>query len=121
VSAREGERGERIGRNEAVFRAVNEKIEAVNLAFGEVSDRMQLVCECGDAQCAEPIELTLAAYESLRSDATLFSVVPGHELPEAEQVVERHEGYSVVRKLEGIPNQIARETDPRSSGAPDAS
>ncbi len=121
MSARDEERRARIGRNEAIFRAVNEKIEDVNLAFGEVSDRMQLVCECGNAQCVEPIELTLQAYESLRSDSALFAVVPGHELPEAEDVVERHEGYAVVRKLRGLPEAIARETDPRTAGGAEAS
>ncbi len=119
--ARDDERRARIGRNEAIFRAVNEKIEDVNLAFGEVSGRMQLVCECGDAQCVEPIELTLDAYEALRSDSALFAIVPGHELPEAENVVERYPGYAVVRKLRGLPEAIARETDPRRAGGAEAS
>lgn len=121
MSAREEERRARIGRNEAIFRSVNEKIEGVNLAFGEVSERMQLVCECGDAHCADPVELTIAAYEALRSDPAMFAVLPGHELLEAEQVVERHEGYVVVRKLRGVPEQIARETDPRGAGRSNAS
>lgn len=58
--------------------------------------------------------LTPQAYEELRGDPTLFAIVPGHEQPDVEDVVERHDGYHVVRKRGGAPAQVARETDTRS-------
>ncbi len=37
----------------------------------------------------------------------------GYVLPEIETVVEQHEEFAVVDKSEGIPEQIAKQTDPR--------
>ena len=107
------ERAERVGANEALFRAVNEKIEDLNEAFGELTGTMAIVCECGSAGCTEQIEVELPFYERIRDDAALFVVVSGHEAPDLEKIVERHEGYDVVRKHDGQPHEIAEELDPR--------
>jgi hypothetical protein len=45
---------------------------------------------------------------------TRFAVVPGHELPEIEMVVERHAGYLVVEKRQADAQEVAFETDTRS-------
>lgn len=108
------ERSRRIGRNEALYRAVNEQIEDLNRTFGTFTQTMTVVCECGDAGCIEQIELDVPTYERVRADATLFIVRPGHEIPDVESVVERNGGFDVVRKHDGGPAQIAEETDPRS-------
>jgi hypothetical protein len=105
------ERQRRIGLNEAVFREVNERIEEVNQTFD--SGELVLVCECGNADCVEKISMTAPAYEELRSEPTHFAIVPGHEIPDVESLVERHEGYDVVKKDEGVPQRIAETTDPR--------
>ena len=107
------ERERRIGLNEAVFREANERIQELNQTFATVTDRLILVCECGDGECAEQISIAPAAYEELRGDPANFAIVPGHELPDVEQVLIRHEEYAVVRKDEGIPRRIAEVTDPR--------
>jgi hypothetical protein len=104
----------RLGMNEAVFRAVNERIQEVADAFQLTSEGLDLICECGDAQCTERITLSRADYEQLRADPRHFAVARGHEAPPVEEVVERRPGYVIVRKLEGIPEEIARKTDPRS-------
>ena len=108
------DRERRIGMNEALFREVNERIEAVNEAFATVTDSMSIVCECGAQTCVEQILIQHSEYEELRSDRTLFAVVPGHEIPDVEDVVGRREGYDVVRKHGGAPELIAKATDPRS-------
>ena len=108
-----GSREERIGLNEAVFREVNERIEDLAEGFGLVSQPLDLVCECGDGSCLQRITMTHAEYEELRSDSHRFAVYPGHESPDLEQVVDRREGYDIVQKEEGIPEQIAERTDPR--------
>ena len=56
-------RAERAAKNEAVFREVNERLRGVNDAFGTFTDRMELVCECGDASCAERITVSVQEYE----------------------------------------------------------
>ena len=100
--------------NEALFREVNERIEGVNNAFAVVTDTMSIVCECGSSGCVEQIVISHKAYEELRADPTLFAVVPDHEVPNVEDVVDRREGYDVVRKHPGVPQLIAKATDPRS-------
>jgi hypothetical protein len=107
------ERERRIGLNEAVFREANERIEELNQTFATLTQKLVLVCECGDAQCVEKISISPEAYEDLRADAALFAIVPGHEIPDVEQVVAQREGYDVVRKHDGIPRRIAEVTDPR--------
>jgi hypothetical protein len=107
------QREERVGRNEAMFRQVNEQIEGLNETFAALTDRMIIVCECADAECIEQIEITRAEYENLRSDPALFAVKPSHVEPDVEDVVTRHEGYEVVAKRAGIPTRIAEQLDPR--------
>ena len=108
-------REERIGMNEAVFRDVNERIQDVASAFNLTSEPLDLICECGDAACVARISLTRDEYERMRSDAQLFAVASGHVAPDVEEVVENRDGYDVVRKYKGVPAEIARKTDPRST------
>ena len=70
----------RAGRNEVVFREVNERLRELGEGFSLVSEVAEFVCECGDSGCAERIELNLAEYERVRSDPTWFVIVPGHEV-----------------------------------------
>jgi hypothetical protein len=107
------ERKRRIGVNEAVFREANERIQSLNETFATLTDQLVIVCECGSAECVEKISLTPAAYEELRAEPTQFAVVPGHDIPDVEEVVARREGYDVVRKVAGVPRRIAEVTDPR--------
>lgn len=108
------ERKRRIGENEALYRAVNERIEDLNEAFGTVTETMGVVCECGKLECTEQIDLDLPTYERVRSDPTWFVVLPGHEIPDVEDIVERQGTFTIVRKDPGDAAELARETDPRS-------
>jgi hypothetical protein len=103
---------ERIARNEATFRSINEDIERGRDAEDDRT-LVGFVCECGSAECSRLIELTPAEYEHVRTDSCLFAVVNGHEMPFAETVVERHDRYAVVRKLD-VGGEVAKETDPRA-------
>jgi hypothetical protein len=103
------ERARRIGKNEALFREVNERIEEI--AGGP---RIEFLCECGNVDCTEPVTLTAGEYEALRAEPDRFAVLPGHEEPDVEDVVERHDGYLVVRKHPGGPAELAEARDPRS-------
>ena len=108
-----GERARRVGENEALFRTVNEQVRDLNQTF-LVEGTLRIVCECGEQSCIDQIELMPGEYEAVRSDSALFAVKPGHEVEDVETVVERKDGYWVVRKAPGAPQRIARETDPRS-------
>ena len=108
------ERARRIGENEALYRSVNEKIEALSAAFGAITETMSVICECGNASCAEQIEVSIPDYERIRADPTLFIIRPGHEIPDVEEVVEEHDAFHVVKKVEGDAAELARELDPRN-------
>jgi hypothetical protein len=107
-------RQERIGRNEALFREVNERLQEIGTSFNLVGETADFVCECGDLTCAEPIRMTLADYEGVRAKPNRFFVVPGHDIPDVESVVERHERWEIVEKHAGGPAELAAEEDPRS-------
>jgi hypothetical protein len=107
------EQARRVGLNEALFREVNEQIRGLNRELEADDGTMTVICECGDADCAERLEVRVSAYERVRSDSLLFLIATGHEFPEAEQVVEQADGYDVVRKVEDAA-ELADETDPRS-------
>src|SRR2546423_820172 len=110
------ERTRRLAENEARFRAVNERVERRRLEAGGGEEPIEFVCECGDADCAEPIRLTVAEYEWLRSDPERFAVVPGHE-KDLEGEVVRDEGRFRVLEKVGAAGEVARETDPREPDA----
>jgi 3,4-dihydroxy-2-butanone 4-phosphate synthase len=104
---------DREARNQALFRDVNEQIELLAEQPGvDVLD--QLVCECGNPECAQRIELTRAEYERVRGHASRFAVALNHENPETESIVEQNERFAVVETYAGASSRIARETDPRS-------
>lgn len=108
------EQAHRVGVNEALFRQVNEQIRGLNESFGHRDGSMTVICECGDAECTERIELTVVDYEHVRASSRLYVIASGHELLDVEQVVEQRDGYLVVQKREGIAAEVAEETDPRS-------
>jgi hypothetical protein len=107
-------RQQRMAKNEAIFREVNERIEAINARLGENERECDFLCECGDHDCTKPVRLTLAEYEAVRSHPARFAIVCGHEQIDVERVIEDHGRYAVVEKLPGAPAEIARERDPRS-------
>jgi hypothetical protein len=105
-------RAERQGRNESLFREVNERIAELNQAF-DVEGRSEFLCECTREECKEPISISIAEYENVRNESTRFFVVPGHEDESVERVVERNDRYLVVEKI-GEAAEEADELDPRS-------
>ena len=108
---------ERIARNEALFREFNERVEDMAESFDLRDEgdslRIGFVCECGNLDCLERLDLTRAAYKEVRSDPRRFVVVPGHEDMSIARVVAREEGYLVVEKIDEAA-QVAVEHDPRS-------
>ena len=108
------ERAERIARNEAAYRDVNEAIRA-GRAGQDASRLRAFVCECGQLGCNQLVELTLDEYEAVRAEPRRFFMLGGHEIPDLETVVERHERYIVAEKI-GESAGVAEETDPRDDG-----
>ena len=100
---------ERIADIEGNERLVNERALATTNAG---LDRIRVRCECGDDGCHEPVTVRRAVYEKARADSMLFILLPGHVMVEAEDVVERSDGWEVVRKHENMRDRVER-SDPR--------
>src|SRR6186997_1778968 len=88
-------KSERDASNQALFREVNERIGQLALGFG-VDGHDSYICECGNPGCTEPMKHTRAEYEAVREHANRFAVLPDHENPATETVVERYGRYTVV-------------------------
>jgi ANTAR domain-containing protein len=86
-------RADRVAQTELFFRAVNEEI-AANDGHGTT----RFLCECGNPSCKEGLELTAEALHHLHAENGLFVVLPGHEISDLETVVDRQNGYLVVRR-----------------------
>jgi predicted ThiF/HesA family dinucleotide-utilizing enzyme len=100
---------QRVAMNEATFRKVNEGMEAGQ----DPSGLLVFVCECGRLGCNKLIRLARAEYERIRENPRRFAILDGHEILEAERVVERHDRYLVVEKTGDPEAEIVEHTDPR--------
>jgi hypothetical protein len=111
-----GDDAAKIGRTEALFRDVNERIAEGAASFG--LGTTEFLCECADPTCTERLSVDLDEYERVRTSATHFLLAPGHELaPQVERVV-RHRGrYQVVRKVHDVVVAVVRRLDPRAEPA----
>jgi len=90
-------RGDRIARNEVLFREVNERVQEI--AGGSAADSVLVVCECGMVDCTAELSLTREEYVALRADPVAFAVRPDHVEPEVEYVVAERADHVVVRKM----------------------
>jgi hypothetical protein len=101
---------QRITNAEINGRRVNEAIER-----GAGNDGpLVFVCECGYIGCSSTLELEIAEYEEVRTNFDRFLVIPGHEIPEVDRVVERHPDHLVVVKPEEGARESARAADERT-------
>ena len=112
------ERARRVGHNEALFRAVNERIEELDERLApqidEGNGNFSAVCECSTLACTETVRVPRDAYERTREQPERFILVPGHEMPDVESVVDSGNGYIVVEKTAPEGRTFARATDPHS-------
>lgn len=103
---------QRVARNEALFREVNEGIRRGRWP-GEEDSVSSFRCECAMLGCTVMLPLSVREYEEVRRNPRRFIVFPGHERLDVEVVVETHPTYLVVQKI-GESGDVAAEEDPRS-------
>jgi hypothetical protein len=106
------ERERRLTQNEALFREVNERVEALALGHGVDAHSYEFLCECANADCTFRIALPLSKYEEVRADARRFVIRPLHYTPEIEEVVVKEDEYWIVRKT-GEAAEYVEHLDPR--------
>jgi hypothetical protein len=105
-------REERMAKNEAASRDINEKIQE---AYQDEppANRIDIVCECARMTCDAAIDITLGEYEEVRGDARQFVILPGHFVGDIEWIVVENDRFAVVAKREGVPADVARDENPR--------
>lgn len=113
------ERAAQQARNEAIHREVNERLAEMDkhagVGWADPDELFDFVCECGAGDgCTERVRMTLPEYERARQQDDRFVVVPGHEDPRIENVVEEQDRYLIVDKIPAVEPYVA--DDPR--GAP---
>jgi hypothetical protein len=100
VTARE----DRVARNHALFRDVNERIYSLTEEFGShpADDGLSLafVCECGNVTCTSQVLVETDDYSRIRAHPAHFLVLAGHEKSDLERVVESNSHYVVVERLQ---------------------
>lgn len=105
---------ERVARNEALFRHVNEEVKALAHRFGtRAGESTGFVCECGDDACTDRVDVPIDVYERVRGNPRRFVVRPGHVLPEIEHPVEETDAYVVVEKHTETAIRVIERHDPR--------
>ena len=104
-------REERMAKNEAASRKINEKIQEAYQ--GEPpANRIDIVCECARMTCDAAIDITLDEYEHVRKDARHFVILPEHFV-DIERILFENDRFAVVAKREGTPADVARDENPR--------
>ena len=93
------EREIRAARNQALFRAVNEKMLELNEVFGKIVGTFAVACECSRIDCVALMEIPPDAYRAVRESPRTFAVCPDHVDVEVERVVSTYDGYTVVEVL----------------------
>ena len=106
------EREERLAKNEALFRLLNENIVGLASTL-RGDDHYEFICECATRGCFERLRLTLREYEAIREDGSHFVLAPGHEDIEVEQVIANGGEFVVVEK-DGVAGLLAEAENPRA-------
>jgi hypothetical protein len=101
-------REERLARNEAFFRDLNERLEELT---PESASELVVLCECANEDCAQRLTLRKEEYEEIRAHDTHFVVAHGHADLGIEEVVRRTDRFEVVAKR-GVAGEVAEGLDP---------
>ena len=74
-----------------VFKTANER-----LRLRGRPDRVTVICECSSRECLEDLELSAEEYDELRPRGHF--ILPGHADPNVEHIIERRQGFELVKK-----------------------
>ena len=65
----------------------------------EFDQAVPFLCECSEISCTEPVRLSLTSYRDARAEPGTYILLPGHEDPRTERIVDRRDGFALVEKL----------------------
>ena len=109
------DRERRLALNEAAFRVANERMRDWPERQGDEAPRALLLRVRRTPGCHEHVAARgSASTRRVRADPHRFIIVPGHEIPDIETVVERRDRYHVIEKDDDV-RPITEATDPRAA------
>jgi hypothetical protein len=85
-------------KNQLMFRAVNQQIREVSERVLHQAAEIDFACECNDPTCVQSVAIDLDEFVRLDRSTNRFVVLPGHEDPTVEDVVDTHQRFVVVSK-----------------------
>jgi hypothetical protein len=97
-------RARRMRANEELMEELNRRMERM---LGDIRDEddddrdapIAFLCECSNLDCRERIHLEPSQFDRIHQDPEQFILVPGHEMPDDERVVDQFGDHLVVRKI----------------------
>ncbi len=104
---------ERAARNQATFRAANERLRDAVEGISLAGDLIPFICECSERTCTQVIRLRLNEYETVRANPTHFVITPGHESG-VDEPVETSDRFTVVAKTTSCARTIVARADTRT-------
>lgn len=106
----------RLAENELIFRQANQKVSQSfahlksSVEEGKDGDwlpdleaTIHFFCECSDEKCRQRIKLKQSKYEELHQNGSQFVLLPGHNHPKVERVMQSTDDYIVVEKYIAPP------------------
>jgi hypothetical protein len=72
---------------------------------------MKCECECHRVECGNSFQITIDAYETVRTEGRRFVVTPGHQSDD-EALISIMDTYLVIEKV-GEQGAMAEELNPR--------
>lgn len=101
---------QRAARNEALFREVNQNIARLEERHGTTVATPVYICECATADCTAQLPIDPETYRRVRENARLFFLLPGHQDPKVERIVEEHRDFLIVQKT-GLAGDVAERAE----------
>jgi hypothetical protein len=81
----------------APARAVENVFRQINESFLKLHNP-RFICECADASCTDPIDVSAETMRSLHENRDLYVVKPTHINTDLEELVESQDEFVIVRK-----------------------
>lgn len=90
--------------NEQFLGDINERLRVTLEEVREEADEdpdayFRFFCECSDLDCRLRLEVRPSRLKAVHAVDGRFVVLPGHEMPSVERIVDQEDGYLIVQKL----------------------
>ena len=98
-------RARRMRQNEELMEELNRRMERMLEEIREDEEEtdadapIAFLCECSHVDCRERVHLEPSVFDRIHKDPDVFILVPGHEIPDVERIVDQMGDFLIVRKL----------------------